>query len=254
LCICRSKGCWPCCFCASCWRIGGEIGLQWHQIGFAGRLCQQQVLSTGGQKPAALVASLSLTHIHTSFFAHREQSFAPCRADSTSQRCIVYNRPGCTKPECRAFAKLHRSMMQVYIESILALQNKASAERGEPVKLEMVIMTSDDTHSRTQALLDDHSYFGMQRKQLHLLKQEKVCGQSLSHTHLLHMQSLAYGMQSFCCMAGAAMSLSIADQWNVCMQLHLSACLVNGASLTVVSLLPGSLPHRQCCSPGIGKR
>jgi len=145
-------------------------------------------------------------------------------------------------------------MMQVYIESILALQNKASAERGEPVKLEMVIMTSDDTHSRTQALLDDHSYFGMQRKQLHLLKQEKVCGQSLSHTHLLHMQSLAYGMQSFCCMAGAAMSLSIADQWNVCMQLHLSACLVNGASLTVVSLLPGSLPHRQCCSPGIGKR
>ena len=104
------------------------------------------------------------------------------------------------------------SMMQVYIESILALQNKASAERGEPVKLEMVIMTSDDTHSRTQALLDDHNYFGMQRNQLHLLKQEKVCGQSLSHTHLLHMQSLAYGMQSFRCMAGAAASMSIADQ------------------------------------------
>ena len=102
--------------------------------------------------------------------------------------------------------------MQVYVESILALQSKASAERGEPVKLEMVIMTSDDTHSRTQALLDDHSYFGMQRNQLHLLKQEKVCGQSLSHTHLLHRQSLAHGMQSFCCMPDAETSMSIADQ------------------------------------------
>lgn len=66
--------------------------------------------------------------------------------------------------------------MQVYIESILALQHKASEERGESVKLEMVIMTSDDTHSRTQTLLDDHNYFGMEPEQLHLLKQEKVCG------------------------------------------------------------------------------
>lgn len=127
--------------------------------------------------------------------------------------------------------------MQVYIESILALQNKASAERGEPVKLEMVIMTSDDTHSRTQALLDDHSYFGMQHNQLHLLKQEKVCGQALSHICLSHMQSLAHGMQSSCRMAGAAMSLSIADQTSgVCMQLHLPAFAVNGARLTIVNV------------------
>lgn len=62
----------------------------------------------------------------------------------------------------------------MYIESILALQKKAAESQEQPVKLEMVIMTSDDTHSRTQALLDDHSYFGMQRDQLHLLKQEKV--------------------------------------------------------------------------------
>ena len=63
----------------------------------------------------------------------------------------------------------------MYIESILALQQKACQERGEAVKLELVIMTSDDTHSRTQALLEDKAYFGMQRDQLHLLKQEKVC-------------------------------------------------------------------------------
>ena len=62
----------------------------------------------------------------------------------------------------------------MYVESILALQKKASADEGKPVELELVIMTSDDTHSRTQDLLDDHGYFGMQRNQLHLLKQEKV--------------------------------------------------------------------------------
>lgn len=64
--------------------------------------------------------------------------------------------------------------MQVYVESILALQKKACEHQGRPVELELVIMTSDDTHSRTQQLLDDHSYFGMERQQLHLLKQEKV--------------------------------------------------------------------------------
>ena len=65
-------------------------------------------------------------------------------------------------------------LLQVYVESILALQKKACEDQGKPVQLELAIMTSDDTHSRTQALLDGHSYFGMQRKQLHLLKQEKV--------------------------------------------------------------------------------
>lgn len=64
--------------------------------------------------------------------------------------------------------------VQVYIESILALQKKACEDQGKPVELELVIMTSDDTHSRTQDLLDDHGFFGMQPHQLHLLKQEKV--------------------------------------------------------------------------------
>lgn len=62
----------------------------------------------------------------------------------------------------------------MYIESILALQKKACEDQGKLVELELVIMTSDDTHSRTQDLLDDHSRFGMQQHQLHLLKQEKV--------------------------------------------------------------------------------
>ena len=64
--------------------------------------------------------------------------------------------------------------LQVYVESILALQQKACEEQGRPVVLEMVIMTSGDTHAKTQALLNTHDYFGMKPEQLHLVKQEKV--------------------------------------------------------------------------------
>lgn len=63
---------------------------------------------------------------------------------------------------------------QVYVESILALQKKACIEQGKAVLLELVIMTSDDTHAKTKDLLDRNTYFGMKHEQLHLLKQEKV--------------------------------------------------------------------------------
>ncbi len=60
--------------------------------------------------------------------------------------------------------------MQVYIESILALQSKA----GGSAQLPLAIMTSGDTHARTEKLLQDNAYFGMQPGQVTLLKQEKV--------------------------------------------------------------------------------
>ena len=60
--------------------------------------------------------------------------------------------------------------VQVYIESILALQAKA----GGSAQLPLAIMTSGDTHDRTAALLEHHAYFGMQPGQVTLLKQEKV--------------------------------------------------------------------------------
>ena len=58
----------------------------------------------------------------------------------------------------------------MYIESILALQTKA----GGNAQLPLAIMTSGDTHERTQKLLKDKKYFGMQPAQVTLLKQEKV--------------------------------------------------------------------------------
>ena len=73
-------------------------------------------------------------------------------------------------------ASIHDSRelpLQVYAESILALQHKAH-EGGSSNLLPLVIMTSDDTHQRTQQLLESHSFFGLSPKQVHLLKQEKV--------------------------------------------------------------------------------
>jgi len=65
--------------------------------------------------------------------------------------------------------------LQLYIESILSLQAKARRAHPElDIRLPLAIMTSDDTHARTQRLLEDHAYFGMLPNQIHLLKQEKV--------------------------------------------------------------------------------
>lgn len=73
--------------------------------------------------------------------------------------------------------------LQLYIESILALQDASNrlmqgsfCQREGECKRDVpfVIMTSDDTHSRTLELLESNDYFGMKPTQVHLLKQEKV--------------------------------------------------------------------------------
>lgn len=52
--------------------------------------------------------------------------------------------------------------LQLYCQFILALQ----ARCGGSVRLPFAIMTSDDTHARTQALLEQHNYFGMEPGQV----------------------------------------------------------------------------------------
>lgn len=60
--------------------------------------------------------------------------------------------------------------LQLYVESVLALQDRAPAGTLLPI----AIMTSDDTHAPTEALLKEHAYFGAADNQITLLKQEKV--------------------------------------------------------------------------------
>ncbi|XWS23671.1 hypothetical protein CRYUN_Cryun28dG0035100 [Craigia yunnanensis] len=66
--------------------------------------------------------------------------------------------------------------LQLYIESILALQEASSRLTQGTCQKEIpfVIMTSDDTQTHTLDLLESNSYFGMKPTQVKLLKQEKV--------------------------------------------------------------------------------
>lgn len=81
------------------------------------------------------------------------------------------------------------SFIEYYCRGILALQQRHSvggaaastpipccAQRGpgEKTPIPLVIMTSDDTHAPTVALLEESNYFGLERGQVHVLKQEKV--------------------------------------------------------------------------------
>jgi len=58
-----------------------------------------------------------------------------------------------------------RCYLQVYIEYIMAVGGSDA---------ELAIMTSDDTHKKTQKLLEENGYFGMDQKRVTLIKQEKV--------------------------------------------------------------------------------
>ena len=60
--------------------------------------------------------------------------------------------------------------MQEYIEAILALQSRP----GKNVRLPFAIMTSEDTHNKTEIFLKDNQYFGAESSQVTLIKQEKV--------------------------------------------------------------------------------
>ena len=73
--------------------------------------------------------------------------------------------------------------LQLYIEAILAMQAKAQT-RFPGRQLPLMIMTSDDTHARTEALLSTHNYFGATKDQIKLLKQEKVACLSDTAAHL----------------------------------------------------------------------
>lgn len=76
------------------------------------------------------------------------------------------------------------SFLQLYIESILAVQSKTRKTEDPNCTLPFVIMTSDDTHSRTMEFLEEHKYFGMAKDQIHVLKQEKVACLSDSEARL----------------------------------------------------------------------
>ena len=68
-----------------------------------------------------------------------------------------------------------RLYLQHYIESILALQARGNpGDAKKATKLPLAIMTSGDTDSMTRDLLKKNNYFGMDEKQITIIKQDKV--------------------------------------------------------------------------------
>ncbi|XP_027093022.1 UDP-sugar pyrophosphorylase [Coffea arabica] len=88
--------------------------------------------------------------------------------------------------------------LQYYIESILALQDASCrlVQGNCPAEIPLVIMTSDDTHSRTVDLLESNAYFGMKPTQVKLLKQEKVACLIDNDAHLALEPNNQYRIQT----------------------------------------------------------
>lgn len=68
----------------------------------------------------------------------------------------------------------NKTFIQLYIESILALTTKSNQMNGTNISPQLAIMTSDDTNDLTLSLLEQNNYFGMNKDNIHILKQEKV--------------------------------------------------------------------------------
>jgi UDP-sugar pyrophosphorylase len=60
--------------------------------------------------------------------------------------------------------------LQHYASCIRAMEARMTNKRAMP----FIIMTSEDTHAATLATLEKHDWFGLQREQVHILKQELV--------------------------------------------------------------------------------
>ncbi|KAG1667267.1 hypothetical protein FOA52_012555 [Chlamydomonas sp. UWO 241] len=82
--------------------------------------------------------------------------------------------------------------LELYCRYILALQARSGSKRPLP----FAIMTSDDTHARTEALLKEHGNFGMAPGQLTLIKQEKVACLTDNDAHMALDPSDAFVVQT----------------------------------------------------------
>ncbi len=64
--------------------------------------------------------------------------------------------------------------LELYVQQILAMQRYSNKVANTNGTVPLAIMTSDDTHLKTVALLEKHNYYGTLPGQITLMKQEKV--------------------------------------------------------------------------------
>lgn len=74
--------------------------------------------------------------------------------------------------------------LELYVKTILALQDRSNELCGTNRKVPLAVMTSDDTHTLTEKLLKDNNYFGASPDQIRLVKQEKVAALIDNEAHI----------------------------------------------------------------------
>ena len=137
------------------------------------------------------------------------------------------------QPQFSTLLSTPLSCVQLYIENILALQAKAEGRGRRGLRLQLAIMTSDDTHARTEALLRAHGHFGADPSQIHLIKQEKVRGVIMIYDFECAQQlgriSVGYRPESYqLCRAAAVPQWSVALHDVVQAQHRAAGCRTSG--------------------------
>lgn len=84
--------------------------------------------------------------------------------------------------------------LELYVKTILALQDRSNELCGTSRKVPLVIMTSDDTHTLTEKLLKENNYFGASPDQIRLMKQEKVAALIDNDAHIAKDDSDPYAI------------------------------------------------------------
>jgi UDP-sugar pyrophosphorylase len=82
--------------------------------------------------------------------------------------------------------------LEYYIATILSVQRKCCDGNS----LELCIMVSDDTHDKTIKLLNDNNYYGMEKDNVIIVKQEKVAAISSNDGHIALTEEKGYEIDS----------------------------------------------------------
>lgn len=171
--------------------VAGGLG---ERLGYSGIKVALPVESASGQ----CFLELYLKHILAlgvsalcSSLKMRRQSMARLASTAWS-----LHRANAMLAPCASCACCHSAAisMCVCVRGWVCLGAQAKAGRALP----LAIMTSDDTHARTEALLKDNDYWGASANQITLIKQEKVACLSGAHVRRLPHLRLAAASLLLC--------------------------------------------------------
>ena len=89
--------------------------------------------------------------------------------------------------------------LELYVQQILSMQRYSNVAAGEPSSsrtVPLAIMTSDDTHARTVALLEKNNNFGALPGQITIMKQEKVAALVDNDAHIALEEGNSYVIET----------------------------------------------------------